>query len=506
MPEKIGTMLQTRLETAREYDIFDINIFLKDEPAQRAINTFDSEAPSVTDKEDVINRIQQQSAQSQENLVTFLNDSAFQPGFSDFEVSVPQVSAIMPFWINNSVGTKVTRNILESILERDDVLQVELARYAPLEELLDNKVEDKFAPRYFNLKDEFALDDQTAQPTWSVERVNAPLLWQMNINGDGILAAVLDTGVNYSHPDLVNRMWDGGAEFPFHGFDFESGDNNPMDIQGHGTCCAGIVAGDGTSGKKTGIAPGTQIIAVKVGGEERNFWRGFEFAIARRVHVISMSMSWKFPSNPDYPGWRRICETVLAAGILHANSTGNQGNDLVQYPIPYNAATPGNCPPPRLHSLQTTVGGITSVISCGNTNVSDNLSTSSARGPAAWERAPYTDYPFANGIQLGLIKPDICAPGDGTISCNVAVSSASNAYTSFGGTSGATPHVAGCLALLAHACVKSAKPIVPARIQEAIEETAVKISGQTKKKENHYGTGRIDVFAAYRYGTNKGWW
>ena len=93
--------------------------------------------------------------------------------------------------------------------------------------------------------------------------------------------------------------------------------------------------------------------------------------------------------------------------------------------------------------------------------------------------------------------------------CNFAydpLTPSSRPYTSFGGTSSATPHVAGCLALLACACLRSGTPIVAARIQEAIENTAVRIVGQTRDKENHYGAGRIDVYAAYLYGVAKGWW
>ncbi len=221
-----------------------------------------------------------------------------------------------------------------------------------------------------------------------------------------------------------------------------------------------------------------------------------------------MSMSWKYPSDPDYPGWRRVCETILAAGVLHANSIGNQGNQLQWYPIPYNIATPGNCPPPRLHPLQTIVGDISSAIACGATDDSDQLAGYSGRGPAAWENAPYTDYPYQNGLRPGLIKPDVCAPGPGTTSCNWRYPQQNSArpYSPFGGTSSATPHVAGCITLLVQACMRSGQPIVPARIQEALENTAVRIFGQTRDKENHYGAGRVDVYAAFKYGEAKSWW
>ena len=327
-----------------------------------------------------------------------------------------------------------------------------------------------------------------------------------------MVVAVVDSGINYDHPDLRGHMWDGGAAFPNHGYDYASDDNDPRDegvsTDGHGTACAGIVAGDGTSGTLTGVAPRATVMAIRVGGRERSFWRGLEFAIAQRAHVISMSMSWKFPMNPDYPGWRRVCEAILAARILHANSIGNQGDRLHDHPIPFNIATPGNCPPPRLHPLQSPQGGISSAISCGATDDGDRLAPYSGRGPAAWESGPFADYPFQNGARPGLIKPDVCAPGPGTVTCNWRFPDPepTKPYRSFGGTSAATPHVGGCLALLAQACQRSGQPIVPARVQEALENTAVRIQGQSRDKENHFGAGRVDAFAAFRYGEARGWW
>ena len=347
-----------------------------------------------------------------------------------------------------------------------------------------------------------------AGPTWSLKQINAPLLWQLGLDGQGVVVAMVDTGVNYHHPDLANRMWQGGAAFPRHGYDFVGNTNDPMDTNGHGTATAGQVAGDGTAGVRTGVAPAATIMAIRVGAQERLIWKGLEFALDHAAHVISMSISWKSPDAPNYPGWRRICEAILAAGVLHANSIGNQGNDLTTYPLPYNIGAPGNCPPSQHHPLQTIVGGLSSPISCGATDDRDHLSVHSGRGPAAWENAPYVDYPYAHGTRPGLLKPDVCAPGPGTFSCDWRFPgmAGSQPYRPFGGTSAATAHVGGCLALLAQACLRSHRAIVPARIQEALENGTVRIVGQMHDKENHYGAGRIDVYAAYQYGETRGWW
>jgi subtilisin family serine protease len=506
MNSKIGEALAKRLQSAQDYDTFEIAIFVHGEPAADALAA-QTEAPNSSMRANNVEQIRRIAEANQRSLVDYLESASNESVSMSDGASVPRARNIESFWINNSVRAEVSLDTLHRILARPDVIHVELIRRAKLEELMD--AQDYIAVGRVGrttMAPPAATIDATE--TWSVRRINAPLLWQKGLFGQGILVAVVDSGVNYNHPDLAGQMWQ-SATYPKHGRDFDGGDDDPFDEQGHGTCCAGIVAGNGASGKKTGVAPKATIIAIRVGGLETQFWQGLQFAIDQGVHVITMSMTWKYPSNPNYPGWRRTCETILAAGILHANSIGNQGQDLSRYPVPYNIATPGNCPPPRMHPLQNPIGGLASPISCGATDDTDSLAGYSGRGPAAWEAVPYLDYPWGNGSKPGLFKPDVCAPGPGTESCNFSYTpgvSGSRPYTQFGGTSSATPHVAGCLTLIACACLRSGNPIVPAQVQEAIENTAVRVVGQSKDKENHYGAGRIDVYAAYRYGVSKGWW
>lgn len=498
MEEKIGIALKTRLQSVKDFETLDVNIFLKDEPASDTLAAIDWASEVAEDSERRVSTIKDAAGASQSNLVSYLQGLEGEAFFLSDNLSVRKAAVKQSFWINNSLGAEVTPDILDSVLNRPDVVFVELSRHVDFKELLDDVSTLSETPA--------TPADATSQPTWSVKRVNAPLLWQQNLQGQGVLVAVVDSGVNYGHPDLKSHMWDGAGEgYPNHGYDFMNQDMDPRDNDGHGTACAGIVAGDGTAGSSTGVAPKATIMALRAGNTERSIWDALEFAIEHKAKVISMSMSWKYPRQPDYPGWRRTCETILAAGVLHANSIGNQGDQLGGYPIPYNIAAPGNCPPPKTHPLQLISGGLSSAIACGATDDTDALADYSGRGPAAWEAAPYTDYPYQAGAKQGLMKPDVCAPGPGTTSCNWEYSEGGGAqpYMGFGGTSAATPHVAGCLALLAQA---SGGSINPVRIQEALENTAVKISGQTKEKENHYGAGRVDVFAAYQYGKSKGWW
>jgi subtilisin family serine protease len=500
--QKATADLEHLLNTATDHDQLDVNIFLRGEPSDAIPMPDVAAANDAPDVADVVDQLKSAAASAQAGLLEFLSGRISRTAFTDEGVSVMAATPPETFWITNAVGSRVTAGTLREILAREDVQFADLSRHVPIDELMDAK-----AP---SGKGKGKGKRGPPQVAWSVQHINAPLCWQQGLTGKGILVALVDTGVNYDHPDLKKRMWKGGKKYPKHGYDFENNTTDPRDNNGHGTATAGLVAGDGASGMKTGVAPEATILAIRVGGVERNFWNGLQFALNRKAKVISMSMTWKYPSSPNYPAWRRVCQTILAARVLHANSIGNQGNDLIHYPVPFNIGAPGNCPPSWLHALQSLRGGLSSTISVGATDSADRLAASSGHGPAAWGNLPYNDYPYTAGhaVQVGLIKPDVGAPGPGTISCNYLYPSQRGAkpYRSFGGTSAATPHVAGCLALLAQACVKARKPIIPARVQEALEQTAKRVQGQTVAKENHYGCGRVDVYAAHQYGKKQGWW
>ncbi|MCH9007283.1 S8 family serine peptidase [candidate division KSB1 bacterium] len=334
------------------------------------------------------------------------------------------------------------------------------------------------------------------------------------LTDQGVLVGIIDTGVDYNHPDLVGRMWDGSAyqfnnlQLIHHGYDFGQDDNDPMDVATHGTRVAGIVAGDGTGGAyQTGVAPGVMIMAIKVvdiGLTSQSLdLAGLQFAIDFGADIINMSRSWEIwrVPPPNYETWRRQTDAELAAGIIHINSIGNDSPSSAA-PIPYNINVPANCPPPWLHLDQTLIGGLSSVLGVQVVDDTDSIFPGPfAQGPSAWEQVsdyypayPFTlpqeclDYPHDNGRLIGLLKPDLSAPGSGPLGVNTT--NLGGGYILFGQTSAAAPHVSGTAALLLSVNAN----FTPAAIAQMLLETAIDVD--PPGRDNVSGAGRVDAYQA----------
>jgi subtilisin family serine protease len=477
--------LHEKLNAAGRDKRFEVDILLTGSPGEGEL---DAKTPRLT----IVDALTKAAHGRQAGVVAYLRDQEKTLVVPDKGLPYPAAQVQEQFWLTNSVSAVVSADVLRTLIERDDVEAIEESQYSTIEELID-------APPAGGVSVVTA-----AGIGWGVERINAPLLWDHGIDGTGALVAVLDSGVNYRHPDLRARMWQSGdPALPNHGFNFAQNNGDPIDDNAirHGTSCAGIVAGDGTSGTRTGVAPGATIMALKIGGSENNFRRAIEFAIQRGADVVSMSLTVKNQTN--LVGWRRACNTLRSARVCHASSSGNEGMNLA-FPVPRNIGPPGNCPPPWLNPAMPARTGLSSAVTCGATRRDERRIGISGLGPAQWNVGAFSDYPNPPG----LVKPDVCAPGAETPTCNGHFGSnpAAAPYRDFGGTSGATPHVAGAMALLVQATKRANLDPDPARILEALESTAVRIPNQTQAKQNHFGAGRIDVFAAFEFGRQRGWW
>ncbi len=408
---------------------------------------------------------------------------ASQAELTDFLGSLKgEVEDIQSFWTVNAFACSATDAVIQQLAARREVAMV-------YRDELHKMIPENEKPHPVGSRDN----------AWHVDKVNAPAVWNYNgngYNGNGVVVAVLDTGVNYDHLDMAGSLWDGGAAFPHHGYDVVNHDDDPMDDHGHGTHCAGIVAGQGASGIQTGVAPGAKVMAIKImdasgSGGDAELLGGIDFALEHGADILSCSFG--DAGVGGYAVYRQAYETVLDAGVIAAVAAGNDGQTQYACPIPYNIESPGNCPPPWFHPDQTLIGGRTAVVSIGATDSGDSHSSFSSVGPVTWTEGAqigeYNDYPYENGnaAKPGLIRPDVSAPGSNITSLNYATN---NDYIAYDGTSMATPCAAGVMALL----LEADPELTPAQIDSIIELTAEKV-GNTKKN-NITGSGRIDALAA----------
>ncbi len=416
-----------------------------------------------------------------------------------------------PLWINHGYLLRIETGLVPQLAEFDEVITIIYDPPIPIEDVIDA------AP------DKTGVSDNDPQPLsrWNVGMVGAHPLWHQGYTGRGALVAVIDTGVLISHPDLEANIWENEAEvngFPgvdddengyiddYNGWNFWDDDNDVDDIHGHGTKCAGIICGNGTNrADTTGVAPDATLMVI------RNFVQGtvlemswdaaFQYAVDNGAEITSCSMSYvhgtwlpqfgRYDNHPDERNvtHRTTLENGLLMGVIHANSQGNMGTT---YGVPYNIHSPGDCPPPWLHDDQELVGGTSACMSTGANDIDGDLYTYTGRGPVEWiiEDNPeeYRDYPYEGGDSMGLLKPDIVAPGSAYTTAD------DGDYDYHNGESCATPHAAGVYTLL-----KSIHPqAAPEAIAEAVKMTAYNPAG-AGVHDNDFGAGMIRADSAHAY-------
>ncbi len=383
------------------------------------------------------------------------------------------VRDVVSLWSTNTISCDAKSYVIRELAERSDVWEI---GYREPVQIIGSHVEK---PTY--KKVEF-IPDKGREICWGVAKINADDVWSLGYTGAGIIVGHMDSGVNYNHLDLADHMWDGsGAGYPNHGYDFVNGNNDPMDVVGHGTQTAGIVAGDGTCGSQTGVAPDAEIMALKIyPGSNTEMGQAIQFALNNGADLLSCSIGWLNPSNSIKNWCRGQSNTVYAAGIVWCNSAGNGDNMGGHYSVPQDIISPADCPGP----YYAPNGGNGASIAVAATNSSDDIASFSSYGPTHWNTGTYADYPYPPG----LLKPDVAAPG---VNCKSLDHSTNNQYDNgINGTSFAQPHLAGTVALM----LSRNPALTPRQIDSLIQTTAVDI--ETPGRDTLAGEGRIDALQA----------
>ncbi|MCM0678421.1 S8 family serine peptidase, partial [Micromonospora phytophila] len=284
----------------------------------------------------------------------------------------------------------------------------------------------------------------------SVPQIGAPAAWAAGRDGAGVKVAVLDTGVDATHPDLTGRIVEAK--------DF-TGAGSARDGHGHGTHVASTIAGSGgaSEGLRKGVAPGARVLVGKVladsgMGYTSEIIAGMEWAAHSGAKVINMSLGGN-PTDGTDPMSQALNDLTAATGALFVVAAGNSGAD-------YTVGAPG---------------AATAALTVGAVDRDDKLADFSSRGPRLGN----------NGL-----KPEITAPGVGIVAARSAGTSmgtpVGDAYTAASGTSMAAPHVAGAAAILAQE-----HPDWPAgKLKDALVSTTKATPGLTVFEQ---GAGRVDV-------------
>lgn len=321
-----------------------------------------------------------------------------------------------------------------------------------------------------------------AAPTaveWGIDKIRAPAVWSTyGTSGAGVVLANVDTGVQFSHPALINqyRGNNGGSfDHNYNWFDPTGASSSPTDNNGHGTHTMGTSVGSDGGSNEIGVAPGARwISAFGCCPDNDALLEAQQFMIAPtdlagnnpnpdlRPHVLNQS--WGGPGGSEL--FEEVIAALRASGIFPAFSAGNNGSSA---PVSGcgRLGSPGDNP---------------SAFNVGNTNISDGISGSSSRGPN-----PIT----------GKVGPDVSAPGS-----SVRSSVPGGGYSNFSGTSMASPHVAGAVGLLIAVEPKLAGQI--SQLEELLRKTAVPLTTTqtcggvpgSAIPNNAFGWGRIDVKAA----------
>ncbi|QDY78706.1 S8 family peptidase [Streptomyces qinzhouensis] len=245
----------------------------------------------------------------------------------------------------------------------------------------------------------------------TTKQIGAPAAWDRRYDGTGVRIAVLDTGIDGSHPDLAGKVV---AERNFSSA-ADAGDRN-----GHGTHVASTAAGTGakSGGTHKGVAPGAQLINGKVlddfgSGTWSEIMAGIDWAVAQGADVVNMSLGGSDSPGVD-PVEALVDKYTVEKGVLFAIAAGNAGSGA------YTVGTPG-----------TATGALT----VGAVDDNDEIAFFSSRGPRFGD---------------GGIKPDVTAPGVAVTAAAATgtVPGSPPGYTNMDGTSMAAPHAAGAAALL----------------------------------------------------------
>ena len=314
------------------------------------------------------------------------------------------------------------------------LLRVPTGKVAEIIAQAENCPQILFAEPNYQL---YALDTFPDDPHWNLQygltNIHAPQAWDMSVGSAAVVIAVVDTGVDLTHPDLAPKL--------VAGYDFVNGDDVPQDDNGHGTHVAGIAAAQGNNGEGVvGVSWGARVMPVKVlsasaNGSFADAAAGIIWAADHGAQIINLSLGGSSYSQV----FKDAVDYAYGKGVMLVASSGNNGGGAILYPARF-----------------------ANVMAVGATD-SNNV------------RASFSNY----GAELDVVAPgvNIYSTGPGTYYYN-------------SGTSMSAPFVSGLAAILRGLPGSGS----PANLAWAIKSTALDLG--VVGRDSYYGDGLIQMDAA----------
>lgn len=291
---------------------------------------------------------------------------------------------------------------------------------------------------------------------WGMEKIGAPDAWETSTGSSGVFVAVIDTGIDYEHPDLADNMGrdkDGNV-----GWDFVGKHNRPMDTDGHGTHVAGSIGAEGNNGVGvTGVNWDVGLLALQVFGKsgttaDSDSIAAMNYVLAQKkrglnIRVVNISIGdWEEPiKDQEKHPYGAAIKALSDAGVLVVIAAGNEYQDID------NPGGPGSDP----DHPETDYKGQLPYPACFRFANTISVAAIASDGT----RSDFSNY-----------SPDyvhLAAPGSAILSTLPG-----KKYASWNGTSMATPYVAGAAALLAAAYPDESAGQIKARLLKNVAKTS----------------------------------
>ncbi|GGI15435.1 S8 family serine peptidase [Gottfriedia solisilvae] len=374
-----------------------------------------------------------------------------------------EVTSFQSFYIVNSIAVTGSKKVME-----------ELSTYSEVAKILPNETRQLITPqKTMKISTNRNVNSNTVE--WGVERVGAPQVWKMGIDGTGIVVASIDTGVQWDHPALKEKYRGFDANSPeqvnhsTNWFDAVNGKDAPYDDIKHGTHTVGTMVGSEPNGSnQIGVAPGAKWIAVKAfapnGGTDVDLIEAGEWVLAPKDNEGNphpelapdiVNNSWGGGAGLD-EWYRPMVQSWRAADIFPVFAAGNSG-----YYGEGTISAPANYP---------------ESFAVGATDFENALAPFSSRGPGPYEET----------------KPNVSAPG-----ANIRSAVPTGDYEDgWSGTSMATPHISGVIAL-----VKQANASLSIeQIENLLMDTAIPLSNTEypNTPNSGFGHGFVNVYNAIK--------